>query len=369
MAPHRLRTGLAGAAVLLLAWTATAAWPPPPEEPAVLLHPRLPEVIEGDWLDRLDPFPEVEGLQRARFGLAAWGGVLVRLEIDDPDAPGGLRILVRNLPREHWDGLQERAAAILAGEEPPPPPVYPLDRTSPFAMVEEHDPETGLSVLRDPLGAVRSWPEAPPPPAAPPRDLLLEAGQVPWRGRWLTVVDAGVRMNVTRFNTFFTPMGQIGIAFGRGLSSRLVSLLGFYAGFGDMRSSFEDVFGDGRANAFGFTLAALARQDVSERHALYVEAGGGYHIRSLYWDGIYQDPYTGLYYRGSVLEQQDWGWQLRVGWMRGRDHATRPRALDVGFSVQSSAAERWDFLRAGQSFFGTDRDIWLVLSVRFWDGL
>jgi hypothetical protein len=192
---------------------------------------------------------------------------------------------------------------------------------------------------------------------------------VPWRGRWLAVIDVGGRFNVTGFNTFFSPMGQIGIAFGRALNSRLVPQLGFYAGFGDMRPEFEDVYGDGRSNVFGFTLAMLARQEVSERSALYLEGGGGYHIRSLYWGGVFYDPRSGQYLQGYVLEQQDWGWQVRLGWLRARAHADRPRLLDVGVALQSSLAERWNFRRDDRVFTGDDRDLWVVVSVRFWDGL
>lgn len=369
MAVRHAPRWLCCAAVSFLVGTAAAAWPPPPEEPAVLLHPRLPEVIEGDWLDRLELFPELEGLQSARFGRAPWGGLLVRLEVADPTEPGGLRVLVRNLSRDHWETLQERAEAILAGEAPPPPPTHPLDRPQPFGPASEADRESGAPLLHDPLAAIRSWPETPPPAAGLPGDLLLGMGPVPWRGRWLTVVDVGARINVTGFNTFFTPMGQIGIAFGHGIGARLVPLLGFYAGFGDMRRDFQNAFGDGRSNVFGFTAAVLLRQAVSDRQSLYVEGGGGYHMRSLYWDGIYYDPRANMYIRGLVREQQDWGWQLRAGWLRARDHATRPRLLDIGLGVQSSVAERWAFLGDDRLFMASGRDIWLVLSVRFWDGL
>ncbi len=373
------------AAVVLLAAGARASWPPPAAEPAVRLHAQLPDVLDRDWLDRLGLFPQLAGVQRARFERAVWGGLLVRLEIADPQAPQGLRVVVRNLPRDHWDALRRRAAAILAGEEAPPAPVYPLDRPQASDAADAGaapggepgdepaapaDPEVADAGFRgDPLAGLRAWPEIAPPPAALPRDLLPTFGPVPWRGRWLALIDVGARMNVTGFNSFFTPMGQVGIAFGRGVSAQLVPLLGFYAGFGDMRSAVEDVYGEGRSNAFGFTLATLLRQHVSDRHAVYLEGGGGYHIRSLYWGSVFYDPRSGQYLQGRVLEQQDWGWQVRVGWLQNRAHASRPRLLDVGFGVQSSVAERWALRSGDDLLVGAGRDTWLVLSIRFWDGL
>lgn len=362
------RLGLIGGAFLLLAAMAAGAGTPPAEL-VVPLHPRLPETLERDWLDRLGLFPDMPGLQRVRFSQAVWGGLLVRLEIDDQLAAGGSKILVRNLTRDHWDTLQERAAAILAGEDPPPLPLDPYARRLRPELAPGSDRLPDEAVVSDPWPPIRAWPETPPPPAALPRDLQFDLGPVSWQGRWLALIDVGARVNVTGFNSFFTPMGQVGISFGRGLGSRLVPMVGFYAGFGDMRRDFEAVYGDGRSNAFGFSLAGLWRQEVSDRHALYLETGGGYHIRSLYWGGIFYDMRTGQYIRGQVLEQQNWGWHLRVGWLRDRPHPKRPRLLDIGFGVQSTMAERWAFRHEDMVFTGADRDVWLVLSVRFWDGL
>ena len=197
----------------------------------------------------------------------------------------------------------------------------------------------------------------------------LPDGGVPLRGRWLALVEAGMRLNVSSFNTIFSPMGQLGLAFAYGASERVIPCLGFAAGFGDMRGDFEDAFGDGRANTFGFTLTTVLRQPLGERQSVYVEGGGGYFIRSLYWGGAFVDPVTGEITEGRVLEQQNFGWQARVGWLLRRDHPRRPRLLDVGLAVQTSRADPWVYWTDDVRFSATERDTWLILSVRFWDGL
>jgi hypothetical protein len=70
-----------------------------------------------------------------------------------------------------------------------------------------------------------------------------------------------------------------------------------------------------------------------------------------------------------VLEQQDFGLLLRAGWLWHRDHPSKPRFLDVGLSLQTTPADRWAFWTEDVSFAASGRDLWLVLSVRFWDGL
>lgn len=316
------------------------------------LHPDVPDVLDRAWLDRLQLYPEVEHLVQVQFVRASWGAVLARLEIDDPAV--GRRTVERNVTDRGWERLRARAEAVLAGLPLPDEPVSELGPLGPPSP---------------PDSAMRAWPEAPPPPIALPRDLALAGGPVSWSGRWLALVEAGARVDLTPFNQFFTPMAQIGITFGHGLSDRVASLLGFHAGFGDMRADFEEAFGDGRTNAFGFTLNILLRQPYGERGSLYVEGGGGYLIRSLYWGGIFVDPFTGQYVRGQVIEQQNWGYTARVGWLLSRDHPNRPRLLDIGVGVMTSPAARWLFRSDDRRFEADGRDTWLVVSVRFWDGL
>ncbi len=84
--------------------------------PALLrLHPDLPLVLDGPWIERLELFPDVPGLQTVRFQQAVWGGVVARLETAE-------RVLERNLPAPQWQKLKERAAAALAHDPLPPLP-------------------------------------------------------------------------------------------------------------------------------------------------------------------------------------------------------------------------------------------------------
>jgi hypothetical protein len=358
--PDRIaRTLLASAVTVVIAAVACLAtapviaadepWPPAPRSEAIRLHADLPDVLQSDWIERLGLFADVPHLVRVRFGRSDWGSVLARLEIVEPGAD--LRVVVRSLSGETWRALRERAELVLAGQPPPPPP------------------SAGADAGDDPLAGVRSWPETPPPPAAPPRLPDVPDGGIPLRGRWLALVEAGMRLNVSSFNSIFSPMGQLGLAFGYGVSERVIPCLGFGAGFGDMRGDFEDAFGDGRANTFGFSLTTLLRQPLGQRQSVYVEGGGGYFIRSLYWGGAFVDPVTGEITEGRVLEQQNFGWLARVGWLLRRDHPRRPRLLDVGLSLQTSRADPWVYWTDDVRFSATERDTWLILSVRFWDGL
>ncbi|MEZ4387937.1 MAG: hypothetical protein R3D98_10255 [Candidatus Krumholzibacteriia bacterium] len=330
---------VAGLLALLSVLVGSAAGADPAPVP-LRLHPELPQVIEGELLDRLALFPDVPDLRRVTFQRAVWGGVIARLETAS-------RVLERHLPAHRWQALRERAALVMAGRPlPPAPAVVPIDTLAP----------------------PRVWPEGPPPPAAVPA-AVKQTGITPLAGRWLAVVEAGARVDVTGFNEFFGPMGQIGIAFGYGVTSAIVPQLGFYAGFGNMRADLEDAFGDGRTNGFGFTFNTLLRAQLGRRHSLYAEGGGGYHIRSLYWGNAFLDPGTGRVYEGRVIEQRDFGWNARVGWLLARAGGNRPRLLDVGIGVHSMPADQWFYTTPTAMFEASHRDTWLMLTVRIWDGL
>ena len=340
---------LVGAALLLAGAARPSIGSPAPPTPAVRLHADLPTVLDRGWIERLDLFPDVPGLRSVRFGIAPWGGMLARLEMDDPVA--GPRTVVRNLGDAQWKVLRARARIVLAGGAPPP------------------WPDAAPRPAPDPLAAVRSWPETAAPAAALPREAVGPSGPTPLRGRWVALIETGARLDVSGFNAFFTPMGQLGLAFGYAVTGRVVPHLGFHAGFGDMRGEFEGAFGDGRTNVFGFTLATLMRQPVSTRASVYAEVGVGYHIRSLAWGGAFYDPVTGRVTEGRVLEQKDVGWSARVGWLLSRDHPSRPRFLDVGLGLQTMDARQWVFWTDDAFFEASGRDTWIVFSVRFWDGL
>lgn len=300
----------------------------------VQLHPDLPVVLDRVWLERLAVFPDAD---RVSFSRTAWGGVVATL--DDSRQ--------RMLPDSEWADLRERAAIVVAGGQPQPSAKLP--------------PKTG---------SLYAWPEIPleataivaPPPAA-------MAGYPALGGQWQALLEAGVRSNVTSFDEFFTPMGTIGVGFGYPVNNRVVGLLNFAAGFGDMRGDFEEQFGDGRANTFSFNFGLLLRQPLTRGTSFYVEADGGYYIRSLMWGGTFIDPVSGEIAQGLVLEQQNWGSGLRAGVLIQRRHPDRPRFLDFGLSVHTSPADRWEFWTDEQRFTATDRDTWVSFTVRFWDAI
>jgi len=74
-------------------------------------------------------------------------------------------------------------------------------------------------------------------------------------------------------------------------------------------------------------------------------------------------------YEGRIIEQKDFGWNLRVGWLLSRARGNRPRLLDVGVGIQSSPADPWVFETDDTLFQAAGRDTWITLSFRFWDGL
>jgi hypothetical protein len=302
----------------------------------VRLHPDLPDVLDRAWLDRLAVFPDASSV---RFVRTAWGGIVAVLD----------ETRQRALPDSEWNALRAQAAAVVAGEAVPPPSPSP----SPAKV-----------------GSLCAWPEVPLSETAilaPPR--LAPAGYPALAGHWQAVLEAGVRSNVTSFDEFFTPMGTIGVGFGYPFADRVAALLNFSAGFGDMRGDFEESFGDGRANTFAFSLGLLLRQPVSRRASLYVEADGGYYIRSLMWGGAFNDAVTGEVTDGLVLEQQNWGGGLRAGVLLQRKHPDKPRFLDIGVGLQTTPADRWDFWTEERRFTADERDTWVSLTVRFWDAI
>ena len=47
----------------------------------------------------------------------------------------------------------------------------------------------------------------------------------------------------------------------------------------------------------------------------------------------------------------------------------RPRFLDIGVGVHTMPADQWFFATEDLMFEASDRDTWIMLTVRFWDGL
>ncbi len=345
--PPSARAGVLAGCLFILAVApgAGTAAPPPPATQTVTLAPGLPVVLDAATITRLGLFPdEPDSVLQASFHYARWGGVMAKLVLDEH---GVRRERQRFLSWAQWQDLRARAAAILAGTPPPSAPGIP----SP--------PPEG-----------RTWPEVPlatlalraPAPKVP-------AGFPAMRGRWMALLEAGVRKNASDFDKFFTPMGMIGVGFGYPFLEHAAAMLNFTAGFGNINGDFESLYGDGRSNTFSFAMGMLGRQRVSKRASFYAEVDGGYYIRSLVWGGLFVDPRTGQVTDGIVVEQQDWGYALRAGLLLQRRHSERPRFLDIGVSWQTSRADTWDFPGDPDPFRASGHDSWVSLSVRFWDGM
>jgi hypothetical protein len=208
----------------------------------------------------------------------------------------------------------------------------------------------------------------PPAPATRP-DAAPKTLYPSFSNRWLTFLEAGYRQNITSFEQFFTGMAQFGLAFGRTVGDRLVPYGSFVVGFGDIPGDFESIAGDGRSNIYNFALGVLARQPVGRTTAAYASIEGGYFVRTLQWGGVFEDPDTGTISEGFVLEQQHWGFGLRVGFTLQKPHPDRLRVWDIGISYQVTPADRWDFYGDGRRFIGDNHDAWLAISIRFWDTL
>ncbi|MFO7652854.1 MAG: hypothetical protein R6X25_03425 [Candidatus Krumholzibacteriia bacterium] len=330
----------------------------------VRLHPSLPETLTVEHARRFGMYTEVPGLERFWFRRAPWGGYLTRLETR---GPGGPRLRERSVPQARWRQFQDRVEAVLAGASPPdsalaPAPPWVEDRRT-------GAPADSVAAGRS-GGRLQVWPEAPLPPqthaGARPEEPPLEP---PFRNRWLSLLEAGYRHNISDFDAFFTGMLQFGLAFGYTATERLVPYAAFTVGFGDIRSDFEAIAGEGRANAYNFALGSVLRQPVSRRGSLYVAVEGGYYVRALQWGGLFENPFTGQVREGYILEQQHWGGAVRLGFLRQTAHEDKLRAWDLGVTLQRTAADPWVYFDDDRIFAADDQDTWLVVSLRFWDSL
>ncbi len=350
-----LSTGMLPAVMLLVLTSLLVPVPAVADESPrpVRLHAALPDTLDAATVTRFMLFPDLEQVQQVYFVPAPWGGYLARIQVRRDGKPV---LLERSVPLTRWRDLQERVAAVLAGGRP-------VIGTTPDPAEE---PAAG-----DPGGdRIRTWPETPLPPTIPRARPEVENDVPPVKlhGHWLAILELGYRHNVTDFREYFTDMGMIGVAFGWALGEHLVPHFGVEIGFGDIQRDFEGIAGDGRANSYAFVLGLLSKVSVNRNSQFYCSGAGGYFIRSLQWG----DPFAyGSYYydTGYTLEQQDWGFEFRVGFMKRKGGGTKPRFWDLGVSIQTSIAETWEYYENDQHFFAGDRDTWLTLAFRLWDGI
>ncbi len=321
-------------------------------ETPVALHADLPDTLDTAAVTRFGLFPDVPGIQALYFLPAPWGGYLARIVATRDHE----RVLYeRNVPQSRWLALQQKVEAILANR-----PVEPVIESPPG------DPDSTTDATGD---RIRTWPEVPVPPALVRTVPEGATTSAPARveGRWLAMLEFGYRHNISEFNEFYTDMGAIGVAFGYGLRENLIPYFGVEVGFGDIKQEFENWAGDGRANAYGFVLGLTAKKGISERSHLYLSGAGGYFLRSLQWG----DPYAYQYYYSSslILEQQDWGYEIRAGILLGKSNGAKPRFWDLCFSYQTTPADPWEFPEDAPTFTAHGRDSWVSIAIRIWDGI
>ncbi len=350
--------------VLLQPAPASAANDRHPYGEPVRLHPELGESLSVVEAAYFGLYTDIAGLREVTFLEAPWGGYVARLRVE---TEAGSVWRERNVSTSRWRAWQTRAADILAGKIPPAGGVGSVTEMATGPSAEGEVQTAQPDSLTD---RIRVWPEVPLPPTlgrAVPADSVVHSYQ-PLGGRWFVLLEAGLRHNVTDFNAFFTDMGMIGISWGR-MFGRLMPYFSMEVGFGDLRDDFEDLAGDGRSNTYSFAFGLMARQPVSRRINFYGSGAFGYFIRSLQWQGIFFDSFRNTVSEGLVLEQQDWGWAFRAGFLIQRRHPTKGRFFDIGLGLQTTPAEEWHYFNDVSNFRASNRDMWVTLSVRIGDSI
>jgi hypothetical protein len=383
--PVRLRPGgLAALGWLGIALLLAAPCSGGSRRATVPLNSSLPDTLTAADAERFGLYADVSGLSRFWFVPAPWGGYTVVLETI---ADGRVRVRERNVPRARWRQLQARVERVLEGAHPASEPLSQAPAWTDSALHREprlrspagnpapeaggHEAGTDTTTAPRTPHRIRVWPEVPLPPAraATRPDRAAKSLYPGFADRWLTLLEAGYRHPISSFDAFFTGMAQFGLAFARTFGERFIPYGSFTIGFGDIKRDFEDIAGEGRSNVYSFALGTILRQPVGRKTFAYAGVEGGFYARLLQWGGLFQDPFTGRTTDGYVLEQQDFGWSVRLGIALQRPNTEKVRVWDLGIAYQTSPAERWAYHSDGKSFLGDGRDAWLVISLRFWDTL
>ncbi len=216
---------------------------------------------------------------------------------------------------------------------------------------------------------VKVWPEVAARNRDLPPELAADSGpQYPKvAGRWLVSGGLGYQHNVSSYSEFFTDMVVFQLNFAHAVTNYIMPYAGITAGFGDLDSDYENLFGDGHGSNYSAMAGLMVMAPVSRRGSIYLSGQGGYFRRSLQWGGIFEDPQSGDQVHGRARETGDWGFGVQVGFLRQKSHARKARFFDFGMGLMWGEVERWDDSAAGVHFIAEGDDAWLVFMFRFWD--
>lgn len=309
------------------------------------LNPALPDTLDADLLQRLGLFPDQPHAVAVHFEQAAWGGVVAHLKVQRD-----FRVtrLERTLSHSGWLAMQDRAALLVAGQE-----LGPWDELT----------AADLEALRQKDKNIQAWPEVPARNRKLPAQVAAETGpQYPSvGGQWLVQGGLGYQHNISSYGDYFGDMGVFHLGFARALNNHFWPCVEFTAGFGNLRSDYEDQVGDGRGSNYSVMGGLLYNTSLGQKTKIYLGGLGGYYRRSLQWGDLYRDPETGDEYLGHAQESGGWGYSLQLGLMFQKSHHRKARFFDLGLGLMRGLAADDDLPGVD------DDDTWLMLTFRFWD--
>lgn len=311
----------------------------------VPLSPAVGDTVSAAEAERWGLFPDVSGLRWAVFVPGNSGGFTARLSVAG-DPPGAVR--ERYIPREVWEEWRRR---MDAGER--------------------------VTAAKPPAAPDGVWPEVPLPPppekpANPPAGAPGEGGppgEGPHHGpsgRWLFVVDLGVKHPTTRFRDYFTDMFESSFALGLPLGRHFIASFGLQAAVGDLPDAFEKLTANGRSTHYAIELGGDVLLPAGASTDLVVGLRGGYYMRALRWGGALFWGYNGLYQSGSLVrELSNWGGGARLGLRHVLGDPARRRWLDVSLHYETYAADPTllENPESGLVLSAGDRDTWVGLTV------